>query len=72
MSTLVGFVAKILEGSTDVVRCGAVTLSVTPDKKLKVTGMPYGKAFPIAMKEDGLYIDGHLCKRCPALAERQC
>jgi len=54
-----------------VLQCGPATITVTPDKKLEMTGLPPGN-YPINMKDDGLYIDGKLCKRCPAPAERRC
>jgi len=55
-----------------VVQCGPATISVTPDKKLQVTGLPYGN-HPLTTKDGEIYLDGHLCKpHCAAPAERRC
>ena len=55
-----------------VIQCGPAIITVTPDKKLQVTGPPNGK-YPINMKDDVLYLDGKPCKPiCEAPAQRRC
>jgi hypothetical protein len=55
-----------------VLQCGPAIITVTPDKKLQVTGLPYGN-YPIDVKDDVLYIDGKPCKPiCEAPAQRRC
>jgi hypothetical protein len=55
-----------------VFQCGPAIITVTPDKKLQVTGLPYGN-YPIDFKDDVLHIDGKPCKPiCAAPAQRRC
>jgi hypothetical protein len=53
-------------------QCGPATITVTPDKKLQVTGLPLGN-YPINVKDGVVYLDGKPCKPiCEAPAQRRC
>jgi hypothetical protein len=57
-----------------VIQCGSAIITVTPDKKLQVTGLPYG-SHPITVKDEVIYIDGKPCKPiapCDVPAQRRC
>jgi hypothetical protein len=55
-----------------VIQCGPAIITITPDKKMQVTGLPYGD-HPIDFKGGEMYVNGHLCKPlCKAPAQQQC
>jgi hypothetical protein len=55
-----------------VMQCGQAIITITPDKKLQATGLPYGD-YPIDVKDGEIYLDGKRCKPiCKAPAEKRC
>jgi len=55
-----------------VLQCGQAVITITPDKKLHATGLPYGD-YPITVKDDVIYLDGKPCKPiCRAPSQQSC